>query len=98
MVIPGSYKSYPDGNLYVDSRLQRQVLTDFTAGMSGPKVNSVNMPSSGVYGQASLGAWPAPWPVGVAGIGPAPVGQVSELDFGTVPTAFCRLNGYLFIA
>ncbi len=46
MLLPGSYKSYPDGNLYVDSRLGRQVLTDFSAGLAGPKLNGRNQPST----------------------------------------------------
>ena len=54
MVLPGTYRSYPDGNLYVDSRLQRQILTDFTAGMAGPKPNARNLPASAVYGEQSV--------------------------------------------
>lgn len=72
MLLPGSYRSYPDGNLYVDSRLGRQVLTDFSAGLAGPKPNARTVPGSALYGEASLGAWPAPWPLGVSAVGPAP--------------------------
>lgn len=99
MLIPGTYKSYPDGSLYVDSRLQRQVLTDFTAGMAGPKPNARNLPASSVYGEQSVGAWPAPWPLGVNAIGPAPALHASGLlAHDDQPKSFARIGSNLFIA
>jgi len=99
MVIPGSYRSYPDGNLYVDSRLQRQVLTDFTTGMAGPKLNARNLPASALFGEQSLGAWPAAWPLGVNAVGPAPGQVTTALDVGVAEPKVClRSGGNLFIA
>lgn len=99
MLIPGTYRSYPDGNLYVDSRLQRQILTDFTAGMAGPKLNARNLPASSVYGEQSVGAWPASWPLGVNAIGPAPALHASGLlAHSDEPKVFARIGTNLFIA
>jgi hypothetical protein len=99
MLLPGSYKSYPDGNLYVDSRLGRQVLGDFTSGMSGPKLNARNMPASSLYGEASIGSWPAQWPIGVNAIGPAPKRVASGHTYAIdEPKIIVRSDDYTFIA
>lgn len=99
MLLPGSYKSFPDGNLYVDSRLGRQILGDFSAGMSGPKLNTRNMPTSSLYGEASVGAWPAQWPVGINAVGPAPKRTASGHTYATdEPKILARTDDYTFIA
>jgi hypothetical protein len=99
MLLPGTYKSYPDGNLYVDSRLGRQVLSDFTAGMAGPKLNTRTLPVSALYGEASLGAWPAPWPLGANAVGPAPKRHASGLSVpGATVKTVVRMGDYAFIA
>ncbi len=99
MLLPGTYKSYPDGNLYVDSRLGRQVLTDFTAGMAGPKLNSRNMPTSALYGEASVGSWPAPWPLTMAAVGPAPKRVASGHSYAVdEPKVLLRTDDYTYIA
>lgn len=99
MLLPGSYKSYPDGNLYVDSRLGRQVLGDFTSGMSGPKLNMRNMPASSLYGEASIGSWPAQWPIGINAVGPAPKRVASGHTYAVdEPKIIVRSDDYTFIA
>jgi hypothetical protein len=99
MLLPGSYKSYPDGNLYVDSRLGRQILGDFTSGMSGPKLNARNVPISSFYGEASIGSWPAQWPIGINAVGPAPGRVASGYTYAVdEPKVLVRTSDYTFIA
>lgn len=65
MLVPGSYRAFhepADGG-----RVERQRLRGFAGGL--------NQPAAGGGLLAGSRAWPAPWPLGTAGIGPAPVGQ-----------------------
>ena len=76
MLVPKSYRSFPDGNLLVDSRLGRQRLDNLTLGQAF--VRPVGVTGGGALGRGGVlegvGAWPAPWPSTTA-LGPAPAAQ-----------------------
>jgi hypothetical protein len=96
MLVPGSYRATQDGML--DSRLGRQRLTTFSAGQAQPQpVRSGSTEARGGL-LSGLGAWPAPWPLGTQGIGPAPAPRVLS---GTLDSAEPKLmasdSSYLFI-
>ena len=99
MLVPRSYRSYPNGNLLVDSRLGRQRIDNLALGLAF--VRPTGVAGGGALGRAGVleasGALPAPWPSGVA-LGPAPAAQSvttglnsSEPKLAVSDTAFCYL-------
>lgn len=71
MLVPGSYRAQQDG--IADSRLMRQRLTDFSTGQAHSRPTRSGDARGGLL--SGLGAWPAPWPIGVEGIVPGPAMQ-----------------------
>ena len=90
MLMPGSYRAHHDGP--AERRTERQRLAGFEAGLSQPR------PVAGGGLLAGMRAWPAPWPLGVGGIGPAPDGQAVSGSIGSsAPKLAASDQDYLYI-
>jgi hypothetical protein len=92
LVVPGSYRSFLAGSSDAVDRLTRQTVQDFRTGLGGPR-------DGGLFGVDGLGAWPAPWPVGSAGIGPAPKKQTASGSVGSGnPKLTANSDAWLYVA
>ena len=81
MLVPGSYRAFHDPP--VETRMERLRLRGFTTGLNQPH------PVDGGGLLTGLRAWPAPWPLGTEGIGPAPAAQAVS---GAISTSQPKLS------
>ena len=90
MLVPGSYRAFHDPP--VDTRAERQHLRRFGAGLNQPR------PVDGGGLLTGLRAWPAPWPLGADGVGPAPAAQAVSGAISTSQPKLTASDGdYLYI-
>ncbi|MDQ3548826.1 MAG: hypothetical protein M3439_08395, partial [Chloroflexota bacterium] len=90
MLVPGSYRAFHDPP--VETRMERLRLRGFTTGLNQPH------PVDGGGLLTGLRAWPAPWPLGTEGIGPAPAAQaVSGAISTSQPKLMASDSDYLYI-
>ena len=90
MLAPGSYRAFHDP--VPDQRSVRQRLAGFEAGLN------VSRPVASGGLLEGLRAWPAPWPLGAGGIGPAPAAQsVSGAISSSQPKLAASDQDYLYI-
>ena len=90
MLVPGSYRAFHEPR--DAARIERQRLSGFAAGLNQAS------PVDGGGLLAGLRAWPAPWPLGVSGFGPAPASQaVSGTISASEPKLTASDRDYLYI-
>ncbi len=90
MLVPGSYRAFHAP--LDDRRAERQRLAGFEAGLNQPR----SVDGGGLL--AGLRAWPAPWPLGAGGIGPAPASQPISGSISTsAPKLAASDQTYLYI-
>lgn len=90
MLVPGSYRA--SHVPLSDARTERQRLAGFAAGLN----RATPVDGGGLL--AGLRAWPAPWPLGAAGIGPAPASQAVSGTIGVSDPKLTASDGdWLYI-
>jgi hypothetical protein len=87
MLVPGSYRTSIDNGASPPQRIR---INGFAGGLG--QVGAEGGLLSG------LGAWPAPWPVGAAGVGPGPMAQAVSGSVGSAePKLAASDTEYLYI-